>query len=139
MKQQVTLVLISIAAVAVTGCRAPPPPADPDQPTTEVAAVRTPPPDYPLEQACDDIGGQVVMQVVIGPEGRATEILVANSSGVPALDEAAQAAVREWEFKPATHRGKPVSQTIQVPMSFTPPEEPSELCLERETRAPDQL
>jgi protein TonB len=125
----------SIAVLAIlTACH----PTDPQVPTvksTEVMAIDTPPPDYPLEQACSDVGGKVTMKVVVGPEGRATEVRVLNSSGVQVLDQAAQDAVRAWEFKPATRNGQPVSQTIQVPMSFTPTPE-SELCLERD---PNQL
>ncbi|MCF7220536.1 energy transducer TonB [Marilutibacter chinensis] len=138
MNRRSTLLLASIAVLAASSCRAPAPPPEPDQPSTEVAATHTPPPDYPLEQACSDIGGTVLMQVVVGPEGRATEVGILESSGVPELDRAAEAGVRAWEFRPATRRGQPVSQTIQVPMNFTPTPE-SELCLEREQRQVDQL
>ncbi|KAB8189109.1 TonB family protein [Lysobacter maris] len=136
MNRQSPLLLISVAALAVSGCRAPVP--EPEIPSTEIAAIHTPPPDYPLELACSDIGGKVVMQVVVGPEGRPTAVTITGSSGVPELDRAADAGVRAWEFKPATRHGKPVSQTIQVPMNFTPPQE-SELCLQREQSEPDQL
>ena len=132
------LLLTAIAALAVCGCRAPPPPPEPDQASTEVAATHTPPPDYPLEQACSDIGGKVVMRVVVGTEGRPTEVEIVQSSGVPELDRAAEDGVRAWEFTPATRRGQPVSQTIQVPMSFTPTPE-SELCAERARRQASQL
>lgn len=124
---------IAVLAI-VSACN----PADPQVTTvtsTEVMAIATPPPDYPLEQACSDVGGMVKMKVVVGPGGRATEVTVLSGSGVPVLDQAAQEAVRAWEFKPATRNGQPVSQTIQVPMSFTPTPE-SELCLERD---PNQL
>lgn len=138
MKRLHMMLLASLATLAVAGCRAPPVPPEPGETSSEVAATHTPPPDYPLEQACADIGGKVVMRVVVGPEGRATDVSILESSGVPELDQAAEAGVRAWEFKPATRRGQAVAQTIQVPMNFTPTSE-SELCREREQREADRL
>lgn len=127
-----------IALLAVLAACQPADHAAPAIKSTEVMAVHTPPPDYPLDLACSDIGGKVTMKVVVGPEGRPTEVLVLESSDVPALDKAAVEAVRAWEFKPATRNGQGVPQTIQVPMNFTPTPD-SELCQEREQREPGQL
>ncbi len=124
--------------VAIAGCQPAADPAAPVTRSTEVMAVHTPPPDYPLEQACQDIGGTVTMKVVVGPQGRPTEVRVTSGSGVDVLDQAAVDAVRAWEFKPATRNGQGVAQTIQVPMSFKPTPE-SELCLERAQRERDRL
>ncbi|MBB1060515.1 energy transducer TonB [Marilutibacter spongiae] len=129
--------LVVAALLAVAGCQ----PADTGAPvvrSTEVMAVHTPPPDYPLDLSCNDVGGKVTMKVVVGPEGTPTEIVVLAGSGAEALDAAARDAVQAWEFKPATRNGAPVSQTIQVPMNFTPTPD-SELCLARDQRAPNEL
>ncbi|GAB3333725.1 energy transducer TonB [Marilutibacter aestuarii] len=131
------LVLAVAAGLALVGCQ----PADTGAPvvrSTEVMAVHTPPPDYPLDLSCNDIGGKVTMKVVVGPEGRPTEIVVLSGSGAEALDRAARDGVQAWEFKPATRNGAPVPQTIQVPMNFTPTPD-SELCQAREQRAPNEL
>ncbi|WP_122235428.1 TonB family protein, partial [Pseudomonas coronafaciens] len=38
--------------------------------------------------------------------------------GVPALDEAAQAAVRQWTFIPAKRGDTPVEGWVNVPLAF---------------------
>jgi protein TonB len=51
-----------------------------------------------------------------------------KSSRHTALDEAAIAAVRTWEFRPATRGGQAVPFTISVPMTFNPPVERPDRC-----------
>jgi periplasmic protein TonB len=60
--------------------------------------------------------GTVLLQAIITPDGRATEIRVLKGLGL-GLDEKAVEAVRTWRFKPASGpNGKPASvrQTIEV-------------------------
>ncbi|MCC4596908.1 energy transducer TonB [Xanthomonas campestris pv. phormiicola] len=95
---------------------------------TEVAAVQTPPPDYPIELACAGLGGKAVLSVVVGVQGKPSDVQVVGSSGQPKLDASAQQRVREWIFKPATRDGKPVARTIQVPVTFNPPQPRPDRC-----------
>lgn len=108
---------------------------------TDVLAVDTPPPTYPLEVACDDAGGEVVLQVTIAAEGNPSEVRLVRSSGFDALDLAAHEAVRGWRFKPATRGGKAVPKTIQVPVTFTPPDMRPDACfaLDEEQRNRSEL
>jgi protein TonB len=96
--------------------------APPVQRPTEVAAVDTPPPDYPFELACAGVGGVATLTVTVGVEGKPTQVALRQSSGNAALDEAAQQRVKTWQFKPATANGQPTPTTIQVPVNFKPPE-----------------
>ena len=126
-----TLVLLA----ALAGCEAPP--APPVVPSTDVKAVDTPPPVYPMELACDGIGGKVTLMVTVGPEGTVTGASMRQSSGQPALDAAAQEAVRDWRFRAATRNGQPVSTEIQVPITFNvPPQEPEDCYFLRTGQAP---
>lgn len=116
------LLCTSAAIVALSGCT---PTAENTTPTiapTEVAAVETPPPAYPVELACSGVGGKSVLKVVIGPQGTPTDVALVSSSGNSQLDDSAAQRVREWKFKPATRNGQPMSATIQVPVSFNPPQ-----------------
>ncbi|GAB3751099.1 energy transducer TonB [Lysobacter olei] len=97
-------------------------------PPTALMAVDTPPPDYPLDLACSQVGGTVELLVTVGPDGAPTGIQVARSSKVEALDAAAQTAVRNWKFKAATRNGQPTTSKLQVPVKFTPPAEMPEDC-----------
>ncbi|HBK46386.1 MAG TPA: energy transducer TonB [Xanthomonadaceae bacterium] len=122
------LAALAIPAVLLVACGKAPAPAAPAIAPTELAAIETPPPEYPVALACAGAGGKSVLTVVVGPEGRPTEVKLAQSSGQPALDESAQRKVREWKFKPATRNGQPVSQTIQVPVDFKPPQPKPDEC-----------
>lgn len=119
--------LFVLAAIAgLVACEAPL--APPTVPSTQPLARNTPPPAYPEALACDGVGGQVVLQVEIGVDGRPASMRVLGSSGETELDEAAIAAVRGWEFAPATTNGQPAPSKIQVPVTFTPPSPRPERC-----------
>ncbi|MXV08781.1 MULTISPECIES: energy transducer TonB [unclassified Xanthomonas] len=105
------------------------------QPPTEVAAVKTPPPDYPIDVACAGVGGKVVLKVVVGVQGKPTEVDVVAGSGQAKLDASAQDAVRGWTFKPATRNGQAVPWTIQVPVNFNPPQPRPDRCFALDAQA----
>ena len=112
--------LTALACMAIAACT-PAPDAPPAEPPTELMAVHTPPPAYPEALACDDVGGQTVLAVTVGPEGRPTNVRVKQSSGQPELDAAAVEGVKAWQFRAATRAGRPISSDLQVPVTFKPP------------------
>lgn len=128
------LLLPCSLAVLLGACTSSEQPAAPVVPSTEVAAVQTPPPEYPVELACTGVGGKSVLKVVVGPEGTPTEVSLVSSSGNSRLDDSAAARVREWKFKAATRNGQPVPTTIQVPVSFNPPQPKPDECFAIEER-----
>lgn len=123
------------AAVSLGACTSSDQPAAPVTAPTEVAAVQTPPPDYPADLACTGVGGKSVLKVVVGPQGTPTEVALLTSSGNSRLDDSAIARVREWKFNAATRNGQPVPTTIQVPVSFNPPEPKPNECFAIEEQA----
>lgn len=116
-----------VAAVALAGCDRP---VDSEAlvAPTQPMARHTPPPEYPVELACYDVGGTVELIMEVGLDGRPQQVRVERSSGQPALDEAALAAVREWEFTPGTRGGQPVASDLRVPVTFRPPTERPQMC-----------
>ncbi|KPN05182.1 energy transducer TonB [Xanthomonas arboricola] len=123
-------------AVGISGCgKSSQQPAAPAVAPTELAALKTPPPEYSPQLACAGIGGTAVLRVVVGVEGTPTDVSVSQSSGQPVLDEAAQKRVREWKFRAATRNGQAVPQTIQVPVAFKPPVPRPDECFAIEERA----
>lgn len=123
-----------VALLMLAACSGPSEPAAPVAAPTEVAAVKTPPPQYPIELACQNIGGTSTLKVVIGTDGKPSEVTLANSSGNGQLDDQARQAVLGWQFKAATRAGQPVSTTIQVPVSFNPPQPKPDECFAIEER-----
>lgn len=129
-----TLMLSGLALAALSGCNQPATPSAPTAAPTEVAAVRTPPPQYPIELACQGIGGTSTFKVVIDKDGTPGNVALVTGSGNGQLDERALKAVQGWEFKAATRAGQAVATTIQVPVSFNPPQPKPDECFAVEER-----
>ena len=116
---------VVVSGLMLAGCeQSVPPPIE----STRVMAIDTPPPAYPAELACADLGGRVLLRLSIGPDGRPAKVETLESSGQPALDASAVEAVQGWTFQAATRAGQPVASQINVPMTFTPPVEKPDTC-----------
>ena len=84
--------------------------------------VRQVPPVYPERAVALRVQDVVVLKVLVGPTGRPEDIQVLRGSQKgSALDAAAVAAVRQWEFYPARKDGQPVSCWFNVGVPFQPP------------------
>ncbi|KRG71895.1 energy transducer TonB [Stenotrophomonas chelatiphaga] len=129
-----TLPLVATLLTACGGSGQPATPAAPATPPTEVAAVKTPPPQYPIELACSGVGGTTTLKVVVGVEGKPTDVTQLTSSGNPQLDEQARTAVQGWQFNAASRNGQKIPATIQVPVSFNPPQPRPDECFAVEER-----
>lgn len=129
-------VTMTFASFLLGACSGPKAPATQAIPSTELAAADTPKPDYPIELACAGISGTTVLAVTIGVHGKPTQVTLVQGSGNERLDKAAMDRVPAWKFKPASRNGQPVSQTIQVPVSFKPPAERPAECFALEARSP---
>jgi len=90
-------------------------------------------PIYPPEAKAKGIQGTVWLKGMIGVDGRAHELKVV--SGPRALVGAAEAAVRQWTFAPATFDGKPRAVPWQFHLKFRldeTTEAPRNIALSRE-------
>lgn len=92
--------------------------------TGPVAGVRleylhAPAPDYPRAVARAGIEGTVLLEVLVGTDGRPLDVTVRESSGNRRLDAAARDQVlQQWRFRPATRNGQPVRAIGLVPVDF---------------------
>jgi TonB family protein len=73
-------------------------------------------PEYPPEAQARGQRGIVIVELVINPEGKVSSAQVIRS--IPPFDEAALAAVRQWEYEVTKVNGKPVSVKLTVPITF---------------------
>jgi periplasmic protein TonB len=73
-------------------------------------------PVYPPDAFKKKIEGTVLVEILIGPDGRIRRARVLES--VPALDAAALRAVTEWTFAPAVKDGRAVATVALAPVSF---------------------
>lgn len=74
-------------------------------------------PDYPQIAIDARVEGTVLLQVLVGMDGRVEDVRVAQS--IPLLDEAAVHAARRWVFHPARVSGRPVRVWVALPVRFS--------------------
>jgi protein TonB len=70
-------------------------------------------PDLAREAGVD---GTVMVQALVGKDGKVKDTKVVKS--IPMLDQSAEAAVKQWVFKPALSNNKPVAVWVAVPVTF---------------------
>ena len=100
-----------------------PPPPTPPRPLPiggkikEPAKVKHVPPVYPAIAQQARVEGIVIIEAIIGADGRVQQARVLRSK--PLLDEAALDAVRQWMFTPTLLNGVPVPVIMTVTVNFT--------------------
>lgn len=84
------------------------------------APVPTKRPDvrYPKAQGKLHLKGSVVVQVVVGVDGRPHNPKIMELSGRPVMAYAALIGLRRWQFDPATVDGEPVNSFFLLTLNF---------------------
>ncbi|MGW8265285.1 MAG: TonB family protein [Longimicrobiales bacterium] len=82
-------------------------------------AVRAIGEEYPPLLRDAGVGGTAQVWLFIDETGRVQRVLLNESSGHDALDEAALRVARQIDFTPARNRDKPVPVWISIPITFT--------------------
>lgn len=117
-------------AIVVSGNRLAP---DPSGPKAERKRVRVGgsvrkarlvhhvPAIYPPGAERDGVEGTVLLEGVIGKEGRLIELSTLNSRFDDRLAEAASQAVTQWRYEPALLNGRPIEVACTVNIAFQLP------------------
>lgn len=74
-------------------------------------------PQYPDIAREAGVDGTVLVQALVGKDGKVHDVRVQKS--IPMLDASAIAAVKQWVFKPALSNNKPVAVWVAVPVKFS--------------------
>jgi TonB family protein len=72
---------------------------------------------YTREARATGIQGTVILEVTVDENGKPSDVSVISPIGF-GLDRRAVEAVQEWNFRPATHGGKPVKSVTTVEVKF---------------------
>jgi TonB family protein len=99
-------------------------PQDPPKDAPKIAGVDVPAPkrvksvapQYPPEAQAMGMRGIVILELVVGPDGKVVSARVTRS--VPPFDDAALSAVRQWEYEITKVEGNPVTVILTVPIEF---------------------
>lgn len=87
---------------------------------TELAA-HCPPPPYPRRAERRGLQGTVELRIHVRPDGTVQRVEVVSTSGHQVLDDAAQTAVLDWRYAPATEDGRAVGRTVSKRIEFQIP------------------
>ena len=74
-------------------------------------------PVYPEQAKADRISGMVILELLIGTDGKVLDDEVIRSAH-PDLDRAASVAVRQWEYTPTLLNGEAVELVMSVNVTF---------------------
>jgi len=80
------------------------------------ALLRRVPPEYPTIASDARIHGIVILEAHVDETGAVRDVKVLR--GIPLLDEAAIAAVRQWRYKPLLLNGVPTEFLLSVTVQF---------------------
>ncbi|HYI08501.1 MAG TPA: energy transducer TonB, partial [Thermoanaerobaculia bacterium] len=98
----------------------PPPPTGPLRVGGDVKAptiLERPEPKYTEAARKARVTGIVVVEAIIGKDGRVQDVKVVKPLPM-GLAEEAEAAVRRWRFKPGTLNGQPVTTIFNLTVNF---------------------
>jgi TonB family protein len=127
-------VLLSLGRISetlsVTGQRTTPSaePADTNRPPQRIRIgggvqhaklVRQVRPAYPEHLKASGVEGTVLLEAVIGRDGKITNLQVLNSMVHADLIQAATEAVRQWQWEPTYLNGVPVEIVTNITVNFT--------------------
>jgi TonB family protein len=102
--------------------QAPPPPPPSEVPRRVGGDISAPrkikdvPPVYPAEALAAKVQGVVIIEAVIGKDGKVESAKIVRS--IPMLDQAALDAVQQWEFTPTLVNGVAVPVVMTVTVNF---------------------
>ena len=82
--------------------------------------------DYPSDAWDEQVGGTVVLKLLISPAGSVDTAYVYESSGHASLDSAAVADSRLLRYDPAEQDGEPIEVWAKLPVIYPLPEESDE-------------
>lgn len=119
-----------IEAIVISGQPPQPGSVRPDQPRRRVRVggnlqrarlVHYVPPTFPPDAERQGLGGTVLLEGVIGREGRLAGLSTLNSVADERLAAAASDAVLQWRYDPTLLNGRPVETAVTISVAFEIP------------------
>ena len=97
---------------------APPEPSPVVLPSSDADYLDNAPPPYPAMSYRMREQGTVIVRVLIGIDGSASQAQIMASSGYQRLDQMALQTVRRWRYVPGKRAGVPQAMWFNVPLRF---------------------
>lgn len=90
-------------------------------PQTELTALKTVQPVYPVRAENGKIAGWVDVEFTVAETGKVKDVSVRATSIPGVFEDAAVKAVSQWRYKPVLREGKPVPVRSQIRVRFSLP------------------
>ena len=81
--------------------------------------VRRMPVTYPSEAKRNKVEGRVVVRCLIGSDGKADKMEIAESEPAGVFDDAALKTLKYWQFRPGILKGALVATWVKIPFNFS--------------------
>lgn len=81
--------------------------------------VKMPRPSYPPHLKAAGVEGSVLLEAVIGKDGKLSSLRVMNSQVDPDLAKSAVETVSQWEYQPTLLNGNPVEVVTDIEVNYT--------------------
>ena len=94
------------------------PPVQTGSSTSKPAIISSLRPVYPRIARDSGWEGTVIVRTLIDTNGVPSQTKIRKSCGHPTLDQAAQAAVKNWKFQPAKDGNIPIAKWVDIPIKF---------------------
>jgi len=88
-----------------------------EDPSKPVPIARQPDIELTASARAEGVEGRLILSLTVGADGTVTGVRVTKSLSAE-MDAAAEAAVKQWRFKPAMACGKPVAGTFNLGRTF---------------------
>ncbi len=88
-----------------------------EEPTKPVPIAKSPDIELTASARAEGVEGRLILSLTIGADGAVTGVRVTKSLSAE-MDAAAEAAVKQWRFKPALACGKAVAGTFNLGRTF---------------------
>ena len=112
-----------VAGALAAGPQTQDPPLKPGNGVSAPVLVRDVKPSYTPGAMKRRVTGLVAVELVVEIDGSVTNVRVVRPLDAE-LDDAAVAAVRQWQFKPGMRNGEPVRVAVEAELSFSLQGEP---------------
>ncbi|HWV56881.1 MAG TPA: energy transducer TonB [Longimicrobiales bacterium] len=108
------LIFGTVLAVAVMACGAEPEPIGGLTPVGDIPKF-----EFPIELWDQGVEGSTVLLIHVNEGGQVDSVMVHESSGYEAFDQAAVDGARELRFEPAVQGGRVVPTWARLPIRFS--------------------
>lgn len=75
-------------------------------------------PQYPARERLAGLDGQAVITLLVGADGKVSEVDILSSQPTAFFGKAARAAALQWQYEPLVQEGQPTAFIVQQPVTF---------------------